>query len=430
MRRHALGFVAAMEEEARLNTEEAVQTEDTSDNLENELLEVADSSTEEETRAANTDEAADTAEALEGMYIDLKAALENGGLDRHGAAQVSRSLALVDRRMGTSGQKISMESFGAVSGRAQGTKIAMEEVMDKLKDIWKAILAQLAKVKKWIVDHYNRVFGAAEKLAKRAKAIQEKAKNPGTVKEKTFEDEKIADGLAIEGSVDGKKAAAALKAGVTPWFENWQTTVGTEAEAWTQLLDRCAEADGLSDADFSKVATRNVQGFAAAQDGSVTAAEGVEVTRGSELPGGKAVYLRIPSKVDHAGSAGAVIGAFKKDTKAPSNKSVKTLEGGEIETICSAVIEVAELLRQFRNNSDKSKKLLDKAESTAKKIEGRAGGDEDEAKRKAFSDAAKLARAIPAIVNQPTVQLSEFSLRTAQLLLTYCEKSLKNYESK
>lgn len=132
------------------------------------VLDAADEVAERETDVVELTEAADNLEQVRGI---LEESLEENGLDRTGAAVVALNMQRSLSRIGTDINVPSMESYSSASNRIHATRLTMEAIEGKLKEIWEAIKAALMRVweatKKFfasIFDSVTRVRTQAEKV--------------------------------------------------------------------------------------------------------------------------------------------------------------------------------------------------------------------------------------------------------------------------
>ena len=419
MRKFATGLVLAMEEEDK-RVEEAAAAEPAADSLETDLIEVTEDTAEHEEAEASVDEAVETTEALESYLVALESAAQQGGLDRHGAAMLNIGIGHMLGRLGIDSKKSTpaMESFGGISGRQGATQLAMEGIKEELARIWEAIKKAIKKSIDFVVGYFNKVFGSAEKLAKRAEALKKNIEsNTAKAKESSFENEGLVKDLYIGTAVDGKKAAQVLKEVTGKVFGSWEKAYKKAEEIETALDKKPAEA---------KTALESLKledayaGFLALE----APAEGVHKAVSDELPGGKAIVGQVPSTAADLGKFRLMLGAHDEAKKAPSSAKLTTLSKADISSIADIVAEISKELIANRKKADDAKKAKDKISKLADKL----GKQEvEETDKDAAAAVQKVAGSFTKVVDSPYVSFSGYALTTAKRLLDYAELSIKQY---
>lgn len=148
-------------------------------NLVEDAEEIEDLDESDEQIAAKADAVADlsTAQAsLEEIVAELEASLQDGGLTPEG---VVAAQGAVNDILGDVGEEAvglpSTESFESLHGRMANTKIAMESIVGKVKEvggkIWDTIVSLFTQV-------YQRLVGDKGKLIRHSQALQAWFKNP------------------------------------------------------------------------------------------------------------------------------------------------------------------------------------------------------------------------------------------------------------
>lgn len=437
--RRARGVVALEEEAAAIAAPEVAEIGDNAESVETEMLEIADDVAEGEAEAVQVEEAGEVVEALESIAEALKVSAANGGLDKHAAFAIGVATQHLYSRVGLKSKSMpSMESFGGTSSRVGATQLAMEDIKEQAKKIWDAIVAAFKRAIQWAVDFYNKIFGAWEKLEKRADALAKKAEDiTGTAKEKTFESDRLVKALSVGGTVpanmsEGTKALAALCKGLS-------TSNGTKdaAEIAAMLEAAGAEKDFLtkfelapnadSVPDSSEVTNPESAGFSAPKPG-------LTLVRSKEMFGNKALIGRVNKatlKGEEAVAAlggaigrGVSMGAFDPKAKESTKKDVAVMAIAEAKAVAEAVAEIAVEGRAYRNKlsavTDMKKKLV----AAAEKIGKTADSTETAANVKAMG---KVASALVSTIDQPAASVSVYALNTGKALLDYVEQSLKQY---
>ena len=150
------------------------------------------------------DESSDVMDRVEEVSDIVERANENGGLDPSGAEILKVTLESLYERVGISGGKYvpALEEFGGVSNRIRAGNISVEDMKEKLKAIWEAIVKAIqvgvAKAMEFLKLLFNQIERYKQRIVK-LKAIVEKA--PDSAKVSGFEDMAIANALAVGNSV-------------------------------------------------------------------------------------------------------------------------------------------------------------------------------------------------------------------------------------
>lgn len=427
------------------------------DSLETELTDVAQAEQELQVADAETEEAVETKEAMESMIFALESAMQTGGLDRNGAAVLAVATDHMLNRMGypVHGRgKTSLESFGGAGSRQQATRVALEGLKAKVKEIWDAIIKALKDGWKKVKDFFLKIFGGAEKLEARAKALAERVNGlTGSAKEKDFEDERVAKALWMSGGGEIKTGSANLK--------TVATTVYSEAASFAskvpeQIKEAISKAIDKEQAAANEIATKlDLGGWAGGISNiDVTNPEGegfgsfdtdtVVVKKSAEMPGNAAMLLVRPKATDFKSLAQW---SFKRDTFDPKKKEatsfkLKTLDKSTMTTICEDVEDVASKIKVFRGTSEKLGKLKDDVIKLAEKMEkvSFSASDEtegdDAAKDQATKDKQATHKQLQAVFknfgkfcDQPFATFGSYALTTGKCLLDYVELSVKQYEA-
>lgn len=430
----ARGLVAAMENDEVAVPADAL-TEDVgagAESLETELAEVVSEQAEGDAAQAATDEAAETVEALESLILSLESAVQNGGLDKSGAAVLNIGLESMYQRVGLvpTRKAPALESYGGASSRQGATQLALEGIKEQAKRIWDAIKAAIKKAVDWVMGFWNKFFGAAEKLKKRADALHEKAeKTTGKAKESTFEDERLVKALYVGTAVkaDGTSAEAVV-ATAKELFKERNNSV----KAGENLLKIMGD---LSKDQYEANIGSTVSGMLYANGLSKTTGadfaggDGVDVFLGNELPGGRAIVTYSPTSPEHIGKARSELGQHNPKGKAPSGTKVTTLATAAAVKIAENVGFLAEELLAFRQASGAGKDLLSKWNAEIPKLEKEATDAADETVKKNLKLAQKLFSAAPKLIEQPYIGFSTYAVTTGKALLDYVELSLKQYSA-
>jgi hypothetical protein len=157
---------------------EDTSVEEIVDQPENEIIEMAETTTELENHDDSIEEAADTAETLTDIHDEMDASLETGGLDETAAAAIGVAVEHMCKRVGFPPNRngFALEAFKSKASRIQATKIAMENIAERAKQLWAAIVAMFWKAVEMVKQFFIRLFDGAAKLAHRGEATIAAAK--------------------------------------------------------------------------------------------------------------------------------------------------------------------------------------------------------------------------------------------------------------
>lgn len=443
------GLVRSMENENLKTGDEEKEVGDNANSLETDVAEINDSAADGEAHQAETDTAEATAAALESFALALRGAQQNGGLNEHGAAMLNIGLEHLLARVGIEMDELNapaLESYGTTSARVTSGNIALEAVNETIQRIWKAIKDAIVEAYEWVKKYWLSVFGAAEKLKGRAKKLEELSRSTvGTPKEKTFDNDRLARALAIDNAVPTSLVgeAGSVKEAVSMFVSNIVKIGGEVGEVAIKALDELkGDSIGpllgfLKPLGGEKVADPQAEGIAAG-------AEGIEVFRSKQLPGGMALISRVPAANRIAGPGGSTLEAMiktigetgysvgkysNKIKDEPTSKKITVLSQADAGKIAQTVGQIADELIAYRAGASKIEEFQSRLGKAADKIASSAGNEEDEAKRKDLAACKGIATMSNKLFTQPGTQLAKYVVTTSKALLDVVEESLKQYKS-
>ena len=162
--------------------------------------EVAVDSAEVDELATAIEDAEVAADNLEETAEVLEAGVESGeGVSEETAQAAEIAVEAALNMLGTShrGSSLmpSLESWGSGQSRLQATKIALEGVTDKIKEIWKRIVEYVKMIAQKVLDFFVKFFDNTDRLKKNvAKARAKVNENSGTKKkENTLKNSSVAN---------------------------------------------------------------------------------------------------------------------------------------------------------------------------------------------------------------------------------------------
>jgi hypothetical protein len=144
------------------------------------------------------EEADDTAEALADIQEKMGETIEEGGMDEKSAEVVQVAVEHLCKRIGFSSKRagFSMEGFKDKESRVQATKVAMEELGEKIKKIYDTIVEAIKKIIESVKTFFSNLFNVAKKNKARAETLLSASKNAKESEDKLV---KVNDILQING---------------------------------------------------------------------------------------------------------------------------------------------------------------------------------------------------------------------------------------
>lgn len=423
-----------------LDSTDAVAAGSGAETAETAIIETNEATTELEGANSDIEQGVADVEVLEDLAEQVGDTVEGGGdgIDEVTAGVVETALeSALKRYPNIKRTKIATESFGNKSSRRNRTIALENSITDGIKKIWKMILDGLDRLKTMIVNAFNKYFGAAEKLEKRAKALTARAENTkGTAKEKKIESS-IADKLKVGGNANGIAAGiAAVEALTKTSLGGGFDAIESEMEEIVNELDKVLEKPEDFVTGFELVKFQDAVGTHDADPkalGHSEAGDNLVFVTTDELPGNRAINGYAAKQVIK-GAEGikafrqAKLGVSAYNVK--SNKEVTefaTLSVADAEKVAASVAEIAGNLKAFRNKVAKLDKIQGKAVKAARAMESKAEKETDSAKSKGLLEAGKVAQRSVAIVTEMPVSFSAYALNVSKYALDAVELSLKQY---
>ena len=396
---------------------------------------VSEINADESALAAGNDQiesAAVAADGLETISEKVAAANEGEGIDENTAEIIEASVEslLKIARIGVKYKQLgvpSSESFSIRANRVTLGKATCEALDISAKKIWQSIVDAIKKSIEWVRNFFNKIFGAAERLEKRAAALKESTTTlGGTAEETQLENDSLYNAVSINGNPVKPSDLTALAGEAKKVFA-----------AQKKITDEFAKMDLGSGNTTVFLPSPSEFGLKAADAGTtkrITAEAGVQVSVTSRFPGEVVVYLAQPKDLgsssketgDYAGKIKA--GSVNLQDKKAEGKSLKTLSideikavAGAVETFAGAVSEYKRELTEINNNKTK---FIGKLEKFLSKGDGRDEGDsKDESSKKAKANATIFRK----LMDEPAASLAANSVRSMSSALQYAELSARQY---
>lgn len=382
------------------------------------------------------DSAVVAADGLETLAEQVGAANEGDGIDETAAGIIETSVECLLRmaRIGVTYRQLgipSSESFKLRSNRLALGKQTMEALDISAKKIWKSIVDAIKKSIEWVRNFFNKIFGAAERLEKRARALKDSTTTlTGKAEDTNLENDSLYNAVRVNGvPVTTAVVQGIAKTGKTIFAHQKKVTddfAKLELTATTAPGKVSGKDYGLTKAD-GNVSKR------------VTAESGMSVWVTPRFPGESVVFLATPDNVgsgstakDATDSAAKIrAGSVNLSDKKDEGKNLKVLAIDEIrgmaEAIEKAAGEITEYKRGLTDVNNNKTKFIDKLEKFLGKGEGK---NEDDSKSDAEKKAKAAASAFRKLMDEPAASFASHAVRGLSSALQYAELSARQYEKK
>lgn len=380
------------------------------------------------------DAAAVAADGLETIAEQVAEANEGEGIDENTAEIIETSVETLLRvaRIGVTYKQLgipSSESFKTRSNRHALGKATVEALELSASKIWQSIVDAIKKSIEWVRNFFNKIFGAAENLQRRAAKLKESTTRlTGQPTEPNLENDSLYNSVRINGNPVKPSDIQALSAEAKTLFgeqKAYTDTFGKITDLSTMAVGNPKPSDyGLKPADAG-TAKR------------VTAESDVVVFVTSRFPGESVVYLAIPKNTgdgsgkDAADSANKIkAGSVSLSEKKDEGKTLKVLAVDEIRAMAEAVEkfagEVSEYKRNLTEINNNKTKFIAKLEKFTQGVSREAGDTKDEASKKAKATATRFRK----LMDEPAASFASHSIRGMSSALQYAELSARQYENK
>lgn len=377
------------------------------------------------------DAASIAADGLETISESVAAANEGEGISEETAEIVEASVEslLKVARIGIKFRQLGLpttESFSVKANRVKMGQATVEALNDSAKKIWKTIVEAIKKSIEWVRNFFNKIFGAAENLQRRAAKLKESTTSlSGTAEEANLENNSLFNAVAINGS---------------PVKSSDLTTLAGEAKkifaGQKEMTDKLSAAE-LEGSGPNQMPQASTYGLKSADSGTakrVTADSDVFVSVTSRFPGENVIYLVLPKSVGATGKemtdAASKIksGAVNLQDKKAEGKSLKTLSIDEIKAMASGVEAFAKEVTEYKRNltsiNENKNKFIAKLEKFLSKGDGKNAEDKkDESEKKAKAQATGYRK----LMDEPAASLASNAVRSMSAALQYAELSARQY---
>ncbi len=174
---------------------------------ENDLAEADAAAVDMNTEVERTEAAAETAETLETVAERAEATLPEGGMDEKAVDALDVAVEHLLSAVGFPKRKAkvfpSLENFSqAGDARLKNTKLAIEGIKERAKEIWQAIVSAIKRAVEYVKQFFTSLFNATKGLEQRADSLIKKAEGmkggqSGTIKGNVL---LVADGKLLDGA--------------------------------------------------------------------------------------------------------------------------------------------------------------------------------------------------------------------------------------
>lgn len=207
--------IAMLSEQAQVETtdvQQQTELEVVGQQAEDAIAEATQIQTDIESAQQAADDAEEVVQQVEEERQVLEQAQQQGGAEQPAMEALQRAMSRFEKRTGvrSSISGMGMESFGSKSTRAQATAIAMEGAVEYIKKIIKMLVDAMAAVWEKVKAFFEKIWVGADRLAKRAKKVEEAAKaaqgkvapadakvKSGSVLAYARQDDKVVEGKAF-----------------------------------------------------------------------------------------------------------------------------------------------------------------------------------------------------------------------------------------
>lgn len=328
----------------------ATETESIGDGLEEALIMLNEGVTKAEDNEIAIDNTNDVLTKLEVATEHLlPTIIQNGGLDRNGAAVLNWALEGLYERVGLPGKSngLAVESYGSTMSKVDATTLSMEEAKANAGEIWGKLVELWEKAMAHIAELWNKYFDSATKLRARAEQVKKSATSAnGQAKSKTITSP-TAKEITLNRKADIKAAVQRLGQGATE-LENFMKISKDEAAELLKAL-----TSGKTEALKYEIPN----GFAVvdpARVGMPQPEEGMALYSSKfEMPGNKCLVLIAPSEPQSAPASllartASRYGAFDSSFKPGDDLPLVMLSPAELAKAAEDLARVADAALKYK----------------------------------------------------------------------------------
>lgn len=425
----------AAEEAPAIAQEELVVIEADGEAVEVEISEAVDVAEDTAELVEEVDDAEEAVVALEALHEVALLAAENGGLDSNGARLLKISTEHIYQHMGL-GRAVgipAMESFSVPGARISATSIACEEIGDKAKQIWAAIVEGIKKAAAWLAEFFQKILTANGRMKARAEKILAAAAKVNGNGKGVINNSKLASSLSVNGKLDNvaKNVAAAVD------LLDKAVAKGPTVDGLKTVDERLKQADLKSDFEDTKAAVFGAikdvvgttgigaVGSAGEKVGMPAAPEGCKLYGTMPFPGEQYVWAHMPESTEAIANFRTGIAVAAKDFG--DKGQIRVQSPAEIKALADAAMKYVSVCEKYK---EIQKVVGDLSGTVSRKLAGdvavRAKDGVGE-KLKGIIPAIKAARALMRGTHQP---MSVAVARSVNAGLDLAAASLATYGAK
>ena len=431
----ARGLFLAVEEmrEAESSTDKKSGLPPAANSLETTLLDVNEEGANLEQGSDMLVEASDDINTLDEVADTIEESAENGGMTPDAAKMAEVAVESIMRRQGMSMAYkpiASLESFGSTSSRMSATKLSLESVKEKSKELWsrftKFISVLATKTSEYIKNVFNKLLPVyLERVAELVERVKTSEFEPREIPKKSFIKDLY---LNNEFSPEVVKVATA-KLG----------------EYIGKLVDISSKTEGVIEA-FNKVKANaeDAEAFAECEKAiagilsSNNLPSGFSMKNGraysEELPGGRVIGYGIPTmgseeerkenkslKNHYAAFKGFFVELVNKNKFTPPD-NINTLDKKEATVVIGNTFNA---LSSYAAQKTKILSINNELSKLNKKVATFATASEGEDNKAVTVNIKELAKTMMAMVSSATTSFNKVIFSSSKAAMDYVEISIK-----
>ena len=431
----ARGLFLAVEEmrEAESSTDKKSGLPPAANSLETTLLDVNEEGANLEQGSDMLVEASDDINTLDEVADTIEESAENGGMTPDAAKMAEVAVESIMRRQGMSlayKPIASLESFGSTSSRMSATKLSLESVKEKSKELWsrftKFISVLATKTSEYIKNVFNKLLPVyLERVAELVERVKTSEFEPREIPKKSFIKDLY---LNNEFSPEVVKVATA-KLG----------------EYIGKLVDISSKTEGVIEA-FNKVKANaeDAEAFAECEKAiagilsSNNLPSGFSMKNGraysEELPGGRVMGYGIPTmgseeerkenkslKNHYAAFKGFFVELVNKNKFTPPD-NINTLDKKEATVVIGNTFNA---LSSYAAQKTKIFSINNELSKLNKKVATFATASEGEDNKAVTVNIKELAKTMMAMVSSATTSFNKVIFSSSKAAMDYVEISIK-----
>lgn len=429
MSKYRNGLVFSMEE-AELDATPVEVVPAAELEVEQGAVETAQAADEVEDLTAAIEDAVEDAGTLGEIQEAMAGTVEEGeGMSEDAAEIAEVAVEAICARLGIRSKTSTipaLESFGSKNTRIAATRIAVENLGEKLKALWEAVKKAFATVWQKIKDFFAKFFSNAEKVKKLAKELKDQvaSKKDAKAKEAEIDVGSAAKAIQKDGKFDPSTVQAVLQnhAGLTNGIN----------KSFELLRDVIGAADSIAKgtADGEDKIGKALEQFAK----TVTAPLSPEVTENGDTLTMKIGPFVNNNFISLEITRGAEYGAKLENTEGSKKmESTKiaplTLDG--VTKACDAVISLMDDTEAYKKNQSKvdavNKSFIDLANAAINFAGKAAAASEENAEvKKALGKVRVFVSQLNSVSSRLTVMIPAGNVRAGKAVLAIASASLKN----